>query len=158
MTGTPRNEDERAGRTHDLPVIDEHDVFAIEHVERLGAVVMHMKRGPKARWFFGFQYRHETPRVAFCGLHRHAEIAQVNEPSLAWTEHIRLRTLHGPGEVARSSEFRQHRGESTLNDTWFLGCASVRECPSTGPRGSIADANSVAALESQQLMSHFGRL
>src|SRR3954468_6289475 len=111
MTGTPRNEDERAGRTHDLPVIDEHDVFAIEHVERLGAVVMHMKRGPKARWFFGFQYRHETPRVAFCGLHRHAEIAQVDEPSLAWTKHIRLRTLHGSGEVARSSEFRQHRLE-----------------------------------------------
>src|SRR5947209_12380421 len=39
-----RNEDEGAGRAHLLPIVQEHEVLALEHMERLGSVVVDVQR------------------------------------------------------------------------------------------------------------------
>jgi len=56
MFGALRNEDEGPGGTHELAIFEVHDVLALENVESLCAVVMHMDRRAEARWLFGFQY------------------------------------------------------------------------------------------------------
>jgi hypothetical protein len=46
VTRASRNEDERAGWTDHLALVEVHHVFAFDHVERLGAIVMHVHGRP----------------------------------------------------------------------------------------------------------------
>src|SRR5512133_1256819 len=80
VTRTLRNEDERSGGTDDLAILQVHDVFAREHVERLSPVVVNMHRRSEPGRFSVFQYRHDTARFVRARLHGHLKVAQVDDP------------------------------------------------------------------------------
>ena len=99
VPGTLRNEDERPRRADNLSVLQRHDVLASQDVERLGTIVMDVNRGPEVRRFVGLEDGHDSFSLADTCLHGHAEVAQVNEPTLTWSEHVRLRIGRHGGEV-----------------------------------------------------------
>ena len=46
MSAAARDEDERSGWAGVFLAVERHDVLALQHIERLGAIVVHMDRRP----------------------------------------------------------------------------------------------------------------
>src|SRR5204862_3468848 len=76
-----RNEDEGASRAHFLSIVQEHDVFAFEHVERLGSVVVDVKRRPEMRRLVRFEEREDSVRLVGVRLDGHREDTEVDRSS-----------------------------------------------------------------------------
>src|SRR5512133_1536728 len=55
------NEDERPLRTGDLLIVQEHDVLALEHVERLGRIVVDVQRWAEAGWLLSLEQQNSSP-------------------------------------------------------------------------------------------------
>jgi hypothetical protein len=107
MSSTLRNEDERAGGAHELAVLEIHEVLAVEHVERLCTVMVHVDRGAEAGWLFGLQHGDDARCLGRARFHRDTEIAQVDQPPLARAKHVGPCIASHDAEAATTPEGRQ---------------------------------------------------
>ena len=93
MSAAARDEDERSGWADVFLAVERHDVLALQHIERLGAIVVHMDRRPEAWWFFSFEDGDHTRRLFGACLHRHPELAEADDPPPSWPDDESLGVL-----------------------------------------------------------------
>ncbi|OLE01348.1 MAG: hypothetical protein AUG91_01735 [Actinobacteria bacterium 13_1_20CM_4_69_9] len=77
------NEHERPGRTPHLALVEEHDVLALEHVERLRGVVVDVQRRPESGRLVGLEQREDPAGLLPRCLERHPERRELDLPSAA---------------------------------------------------------------------------
>jgi AhpC/TSA family len=109
-----RDEEERPRPAEHLVALDVHEVLALEDIERLGAVVVHVHRRTESGRLGRLEHRHDAAALAVVRLDRHGEpVAEVDHaPAVDHRREDTLRVMVEEGKPAPDFELRSDSGET----------------------------------------------